>query len=411
MQLINTYIFYLGKKMVENSDNGADGNNNSQQVNYSQPVKKPIKMGRFTYIISFILVLFVIGIVYYLLAVHEPSANVTNALQTGTVSHVFSIINITNNTTQQTNQAYLGYVNCTPAGSEFSCNASSMIHSYSIILPNETLIVNGTFIDLILTQYTGSNWTNVSLSFVPKGTPSYNGVPEVNFTSHSSSIYPIYLGDIYNSIYLGDIYNGQPLLATLFPISKRESGNFSGQVWAQYYEYGSITPKYTLIGNLAVDAIAYVPPSIKSGRSTISGTCKSTYADYKCSNPALTLYENYTPNGQLVASGNLTLNITSTTNLYNMSISILPIIPQEGIYSGYCGTFNLPNILAGQVEELNLSVASGCFDKYIITNTTPLRFYLFISNNTFISNIYTNTSSELYYNINLTVYPSVYPVP
>ncbi len=181
--------------MVENSDNGADGNNNSQQVNYSQPVKKPIKMGRFTYIISFILVLFVIGIVYYLLAVHEPSANVTNALQTGTVSHVFSIINITNNTTQQTNQAYLGYVNCTPAGSEFSCNASSMIHSYSIILPNETLIVNGTFIDLILTQYTGSNWTNVSLSFVPKGTPSYNGVPEVNFTSHSSSIYPIYLGD------------------------------------------------------------------------------------------------------------------------------------------------------------------------------------------------------------------------
>jgi hypothetical protein len=178
-------------------------------------------------IIYLIIVIIAIALLYYLAtglngANYKSSASTTTGVQNSGLSG--------------------NYVLCMPSSSQFGCSLSEkpILHNYST---PENSIVYGTFINLYITQRSGRDWNNVNIAFVPQGTASNNGVPEVNFNPQNQ------LG------YAGVMTNGTQNLVLFIPVSNSTSGMFKGQLWAQYHNgFANATPVYADIANITINA-------------------------------------------------------------------------------------------------------------------------------------------------------------
>jgi hypothetical protein len=207
---------------MDDTPNGIDQNARATNASTARQKQKP-KTTEYI-IITAILIIALIALIYYFASTLK-----------GTGSASTTIIST----------SFAGPVLCTPSSSQFACGLSDkpVLHNYSISVNSSTVIVYGTFVNLYLTQTSGSDWSNVNIAFVPQGTASNNGVPEVNFNPQNQ------LG------YAGVMTNGTQNLVLFIPVSNSTSGMFKGQLWAQYHNgFANATPVYADIANITINA-------------------------------------------------------------------------------------------------------------------------------------------------------------
>ena len=145
-----------------------------------------------------------------------------------------------------------GTLSCTPANSEFNCTPPNFnnVTTGSVYLYNNTAgaeqIVNGTFINLMVSQDTGNNWNNVTFAYVPAGTHlNSSGVPEVSFTGLSSSYQSFGVASGNLNVPSASIVDMQ--------ISNQTSGTFTGSIWVRYYLSGESNPQYAKFADVTVN--------------------------------------------------------------------------------------------------------------------------------------------------------------
>ncbi len=142
--------------------------------------------------------------------------------------------------TGSSTSSYSGNFTCTPISSEFNCStAANPVYEGTVYYYNNGVSgsLNGTFINLWLSQDTGHYWTNVTVAFVPSGTSVSGGIPQIQFDKNDSS--SLGFEGIPSKVSYSDA------LVVNLPVTKSTSGSFQGSIWAKYLKSGTSGWQYT----------------------------------------------------------------------------------------------------------------------------------------------------------------------